>query len=224
MRILSIALALLALGSAAGAQPAGPYFTALSGISPGEGGAAPAFGAALGWQTGRRLGFEVEIGSVHRLDLSDDSRPFPASSAALFGRLSIPLPTIETTGRLLTYQTNAAISTGPVGRWTLNASAGGGVANLRRTTTMAFPTFDFDFSAIDLTSPVLLMPTRMEWTWTERRIAGSQSALCLNAGGSVAYAVTERFSIGLDARYLHAFFGEDGFDSGRVTGRAGWRF
>jgi hypothetical protein len=137
-----------------------------------------------------------------------------------------PQPIFESSGRLITFQTNALVSTGSGSRWTITAMAGGGVAHLRRRTRIGFPNivvpplgpFSFD------TPPLPFDINRLEFTWTEREITTSDSALCLNAGGAVEFALTRRFTAGVDARYLHAFFATGGLDTARVAARLRWRF
>lgn len=76
------------------------------------------------------------------------------------------------------------------------------------------PPFPFppDFSLHDL------LPTETVVVRSSR----SQNALCLNAGGIVEYAWAARRFLGVDARYLHAFF-DRGLNLRRVTARARWQ-
>ena len=225
--VLSLVLTTL-LAPVAGAQDAGPFVSGFAGVSAGDGSAAPTGGASAGWMSTRRLGFEIEIAGAGGLDLLDED-DFPR---ILNPRPTIfPQPTFESSGRLITFQTNALVSTAPAGRWTITAVAGGGVAHLRRRTRIAFPDivfpplgfpplgpFSFD------TPPPPFDISRLDFTWTEREITTSDSALCLNAGGAVEFALTRRLSAGVDARYLHAFFANDGLDTARVAARFRWRF
>ena len=218
---LLILLGVLAFARAAAAQIAGPYASGVAGMSAGEGGAAPAGGAAVGWMSSRHVGFEIEIAFAPHLDLrSDDGMPRIAAST--FARF--PAPTFESRGRLLTFQTNALLSTGWRGRWSITLAGGGGAANLRRTTKLGYPSIVFPtgFFPVGEFPGVVLPP--LEFTWTEQEITASSSALCLNVGGLVDYALTRGVSAGMDARYLHAFFGERGMHNARVAGRVSWRF
>jgi hypothetical protein len=97
------------------------------------------------------------------------------------------------------------------------------VANLRQRTKVGYPDFlfppDFLFGSLFIGELTSLGFPRIE-----REIISSDSALCLNAGGNVEYAVTRRISAGVDARYLHVFFGEEGLRTARVLGAISWRF
>ena len=220
--LLSFALT-TCLASLASAQDAGPFVSGFGGVSAGDGSAAATGGASVGWMSTRRLGFEVEIAGAGGLDLLDEDdfprilNPFPAI---------FPQPTFESAGRLITFQTNALVSTGSDARWMITAIAGGGVAHLRRRTRIGFPDivfpplgpFSFD------TPPLPFDISRIDYSWTEREITTSDSALCLNAGGAVEFALTRRLTAGVDARYVHAFFANDGLDTARVAARMRWRF
>ena len=220
--LLSLLLTTL-VAPLARAQDAGPFVSGFAGVSAGDGAAAPTGGASAGWMSTRGLGFELEIAGAGGLDLLDEDD---------FPRILDPLPTIfppptfESSGRLITFQTNALVSTRSGGRWTITALAGGGVAHLRRRTRFGFsdivfpPLGPFSFD----TPPLPFDISRLEFTWREREITSSDSALCLNAGGAVEFALTRRLSAGVDARYLHAFFAHDGLDTARVAARFRWRF
>ena len=224
MRTTLLSLVLLGrLAAPANAQDSGPYLSGFGGLSAGDGSAAAAAGGSVGWMASPRVGFELELALTPGLELFDEDRfprilgPFPSI---------FPPPTFESTGRLITFQTNALASTGPRGRWTITALGGGGVAHLRRRTTVGFPSIVFPpgiFGSFEFTgSPFDL--DRLEYSWIERELTASDSALCLNAGGLVEFAITRRLSAGVDARYQHAFFGDEGLDTARVTARVRWNF
>ena len=211
------------LAAPAGAQGTGPYVAGFGGVSAGDGSAAPAGGASFGWMSPRGVGFEIEIAGVAKLDLLDED-DFPRALGPM--PAIFPQPTFESTGRLITFQTNALVSTGPRGRWTITPVAGGGVGHLRRRLEFGFPNIVIPpgfFGPFDFTSAPFDFG-RLEYSWIEREVTSSESALTLNAGGLVEFALTRRLSTGVDARYLHAFFGEDGLDTARVAARVRWSF
>lgn len=198
----------------------GPYVSGRAGVSAGDGSSAPVGAAAIGWMTSRRVGFELEVAVATGLDLTGDRdvTRFTRPATSIF-----PLPTFESSGRLITFQTNALVSTGWRGRWNITAIAGGGVANLRQRTRIGY--LDFAFPADFLFGSGFLGElTSLGLPWIEDEIVSSDSALCLNAGGSVEHAITRRISAGVDARYLHAFFGEEGLRTARILGGISWRF
>jgi hypothetical protein len=151
----------------------------------------------------RRLAFELEINVSPGLDFGElglfRNRPIPVPIPVRIPFPPFPEPTLDATGRLLTFQTNVAAA----------------LDILYRFPDLIVPV---DFS----TQPVVLPPLQFEIF--EERISRSERALCLNAGGIVEYDLRSRISLGVDARYLYAFFNRDGMHSARVTVRGRWRF
>ena len=222
-RAACVAILLLTTTSAS-AQTAGPYVTGHVGLSGGDGGAAPAAGGSVAYMTSRRLAFELEINVSPGLDFGDlglfRNRPIPVPIPVRIPFPPFPEPTLDATGRLLTFQTNVAAALNTDGKLRVFAAGGGGVAHLHQDILYRFPDLivPVDFS----TQPVVLPPLQFEIF--EERISRSESALCLNAGGIVEYDLRSRISLGVDARYLYAFFNRDGMHSARVTVRGRWRF
>jgi hypothetical protein len=228
-RVIGMLLVVFVSAPAA-AQTVGPYLTGHVGLSGGDGGAALGGGGAVGYMTPRRLGFELEINVSPGLDFGDLGllRNFPSSPLPT----RFPEPTIDATGRLLTFQTNVVAALASSGRLRVLVSGGGGVANLRRNVVSRIPTLvlppDFTFPDFDFLDPNtdlsgFVFPD-LEYEIVERRSSGSENALCLNAGGTVEYAMTPGVAVGVDARYTHGYFNRDGLHGARVVARARWHF
>jgi len=199
--------------------------TAGGGISAGDGGPAGTAVAAAGYLTGRRIGFELEIGVTPGLDL-------PGPDVVIQGTpgLSIfPLPTYEITGRLVTLHTNVIFELPATGRLRVFAVAGGGVGSLEQRVRIQRPAavlgvprgLGRELQGLGLIPPSL--------TAMDIRRTVSDTGLSLNGGGTVEYGLTERLGAGLDARYVHVFVNNRGFldgglDLARITGRVSWRF
>jgi hypothetical protein len=201
------------------AQASGPYVSGHIGVSGGDGGAALAAGGSVGYMTPRRIGFEIELSVSPGLDFGDlgrlNGRPqFPVP-------LPIPIeePSIDATGRLLTFHTNVVASLPTGGKLRVFVVGGGGVANLDQDALFRFPEFVIPPNFAD--NPTLVP---LDVVTVEHRTSRSENALSLNAGGIVEYAWTARFSLGVDARYTHAFFEREGLNTARVAARATWRF
>lgn len=222
---LAAPLLLLAFAGPSLAQSVGPYVSGHVGVLGGDGGAAVAAGGAVGFMTTRRIGFELELSAWPGLDFGDlgfsrELPPFPAF---------IPAPTLDAKGRVLTFETNVVADVGSAGKVRLFVVAGGGVANVRRDIHYRYPDFIFPPEFVlppdlDLPPGFTLPPPRLEFLILERQISSSESALCLNAGGIVEYAFSSQLSLGVDARYSHAFANRGGMDNARVTVRVGWQF
>jgi Outer membrane protein beta-barrel domain len=207
----------LSVAAIASAQGAGPYVSGHVGVSGGEGGGQLTGGGAVGYMTPRRLGFELEVSATPDLDLEDlGVRNLPPP-----GIVPIPAPTLNVTGRLLTFQTNTVAALPSGGKLRAFVVGGGGVANLQEDLTYRYR--DLLFSTLDPNNPVLIVPT-LQYNLVERRISRSENALCLNVGGIVEYAFKPRFTLGVDARYQHAFFNSDSLQTARVAARIRWGF
>jgi hypothetical protein len=215
VRRLLVVVYLLGAVSPALAQTTGPYVSGFGSFSTGDGGGAPAGGGSVGWMSARHLGFEVEVAAAWDLDFADDG---PRIATDVFLPSIFPLPTFESRGRLLTYQTNAVVSTGWRDRWNVSLIGGGGVASLRRDTRIGYPVISFP----ELFGPPL--PSELAVTIVTRDFTTTESALSLNLGGQVEYALTRRLGVAVEGRYLHAFLSAEPLDTGRVAGRIVWRF
>ena len=206
----SFLLLLIGMGSAT-AQPAGPYVSGHVGASGGDGGGALIAGAAVGYMSPHRLAFELEIGVSPDVDF----RPPPFAILTIF-----PAPTFESTGRLLWLQTNAIVTVVDAGKLRAAVVAGGGIVNVRRETSYSYafaaPFFTFTGAPLPTIPISYLPPPSSTYTTIE-------SALSLNAGGIVDYALTRRLRVGVDARYMHGFF-SDPWKTARVAGRVQWQF
>jgi hypothetical protein len=202
------AIALFAGIGTAAAQPAGPYVAGHAGTSGGDGGGAIVAGAAVGYMSPRRLAFELEISVRPGLDI-----PTPdAIVLAIY-----PAPTFEGRGRMVWLQTNAVATVVDAGKLRAAVVAGGGAVNLHREITYSLPLPIFSGG---ITLPVL---PALPFPYENRRVTSAETALALNAGGIVDYAVTRRLRVGVDARYEHAFF-SDAWKTARVAARAQWGF
>jgi hypothetical protein len=207
MRALaSCAIVLLASAGSAAAQPAGPYVTGHVGATGGDGGSALITGAAAGYMSPRRLAFELEISVSPDVD-------FPGPP---FSILSIfPAPSFDVDGRMLWLQTNAVATLVDAGKLRAAVIAGGGVVNVRRTIT-----YDFPVPTVIFSNPLLSFPLPYPYNTT---VTGTETAMSLNAGGIVDYALTKHLRVGVDARYMHAFLNQP-MKAARVTWRAQWQF
>lgn len=207
MRLLAIsAIVLLAAIGPAAAQPTGPYVTGHVGATGGDGGGALITGAAAGYMSPRRLAFELEVSVSPDVD-------FPSPP---FSILSIfPAPTIDIEGRMLWLQTNAVATVVDAGKLRAAIIAGGGVVNVRRTIDYGYP-----FPTLLLSSTFAPIPLPYPY---DMRVTSTETAMSLNAGGIVDYALTKHLRIGVDARYMHAFLNEP-MKAARVTARAQWGF
>ena len=221
-------LVLAFIASTVSAQPAGPYVAGLAGISGGDSGTSFAGGAAVGYMTPHRLGFELEIGIAPGLHFDDLGLPRiqPVVFTSVF-----PPPSREATGRVLTFQSNVVAALTRQGRLQVSIVGGGGVANRRQDITLrypeilfpgGFPTFPtFPFTDRD---PLPPFPFPLDFEIREQRTSRSDNALCLNAGGLVEYTLSSQLTAGADVRYAHAFFSANAWDAARVTARLRWRF
>ena len=207
MRALaSCAIVLLASVGSAAAQSPGPYVTGHVGATGGDGGGALITGAAAGYMSPRRLAFELEISVSPDVDF-----PVPP-----FSILSIfPAPSFDVEGRMVWLQTNAVATLVDAGKLRAAVIAGGGVVNVRRTVTYDFPVPLRIFS-----DPLLSLSLPYPYNST---VTSTETAMSLNAGGIVDYALTKHLRVGVDARYMHAFLYEP-MKAARVTGRAQWQF
>jgi hypothetical protein len=205
------------------AQTTGPYLSGHVGLSGGDGGGVVTGGGAVGYMMPRRLGFELEVNATPDLDFEDLGllTNFPPRLTPSPLIPSFPAPTINVSGRLLTFQTNAVVALTSSGKLRAFVVGGGGVANLQEDLRYRYP--DIVFPTFDPNTPVLIVPP-LQYTLVERRTSRSENALCLNIGGIVDYALKSRFAIGVDARYIHAFFNRDAVKTARVAARIRWQF
>ena len=112
-------------------------------------------------------------------------------------------------------QTNAVATLVDAGKLRAAVIACGGVVNVRRTITYGFPTFPVIFS-----NPLLSLPLPFPYNST---VTSTETAMSLNAGGIVDYALTKHLRVGVDARYMHAFLYQP-MKAARVTARGQWMF
>ena len=207
MRALAAcAIVLLASIGSAAAQSPGPYVTGHVGATGGDGGGALITGAAAGYMSPRRLAFELEISVSPDVDFPTP----PISILSIF-----PAPSVDIEGRMLWLQTNGVATLVDAGKLRAAVIAGGGVVNVRRTITYDFPVPPLIFS-----NPLLSLPLPYPYNST---VTSTETAMSLNAGGIVDYALTKHLRVGVDARYMHAFLYEP-MKAARVTGRVQWQF
>jgi hypothetical protein len=203
--VISVIVLLAGIGPAA-AQSAGPYVTGHVGATGGDGGGALITGAAAGYMSPRRLGFELEVSVSPNVD-------FPPPE---FSILSIfPAPTFDIEGRMLWLQTNAVATVVDAGKLRAAVIGGGGVVNIRRTITYEFPVPTLLISRT-------LVPFPLPYPY-DTTVTSTETAMSLTAGGIVDYALTKHLRVGVDARYMHAFLYEP-MRAARVTARAQWGF
>lgn len=192
------------------------FISGSAGLSAGDGGAAPAIAIAAGYLTPRRIGFEVEFGFLPDLDFPTPGVVIQSPTIQIF-----PPLIFESTGRILTLHTNVLFPLTRSGKLRVLALGGGGVAAVREhrrvqseafVFTPGFPTIP-GFEVPPFSSPALDVSTTV-----------TDTALSLNLGGIIEYAVTDRLGVGVDARYGHVFLDENGLDMGRITGKVSWRF
>ncbi len=208
MRALaSCAIVLFASVGSAAAQSAGPYLTGHVGATGGDGGGALITGFAAGYMSPRRLAFELEVSVSPGVE-------FPTPPFAI---LSIfPVPSFDVEGRMVWLHTNVVATLVDAGKLRAAVIAGGGVVNVRREIT-------YDFPVPTRISPGLfstLLPLPFPDNTT---VTSTETAMSLNVGGVVDYALWTRLRVGVDARYVHAFLYEP-MKSARVTGRVQWQF
>jgi opacity protein-like surface antigen len=211
------AFMLLIDSTAASAQMGIPYVAGHIGSSAGDGGAALAGGATVGYITPRRLGFELEISAAPDLDFGDLG--LAGNIPALPVR--VPLPTIEARGRLLTFQTNATAALPASSRIRAYVGAGGGIANLQQDILYRLPILVPPVNPDFTNGPVLIQPV---FNTIEQRVSRTENALCLNVGGAVDYVLGSRLALGFDARYTHAFFDRESVHTARFGVRLRWQF
>src|SRR5262245_62075878 len=132
------ALVMLSIPAMASAQAGVPYVAGHIGTSAGDGGAALAAGAAVGYITPRRLGFELDVSATPDLDFGDLGVTPTSTTTPLLLPL---LPSIEARGRVLTFQTNALALLASGGKMRAFVSGGGGIANLKQDILYRLPVF-----------------------------------------------------------------------------------
>lgn len=209
----------------------GSYVSVAPGISAGDGGAAPSVSVSAGYVTPRRVGFEVEFSYTDRLDLRDDrfpriqSSPMPRSfdplgfqdvtALGLMSILIFPPIDLNTSGRLVSFHTNAVGEIATTRRFRAMVSAGGGVAALRQRTHLRFG---------PLNLPLPLGAPMIDIQPYESVVTTSDTGLSLGAGMTLEYRVTRSVGLGGDVRYQHVFLDPGDFDHARVGARLTWRF
>ena len=167
---------------------AGPYVTGHVGATGGDGGGALITGAAAGYMSPRRLAFELEVSVSPDVD-------FPTPP---FSILSIfPAPTFNVEGRMVWLQTTSsrALST--------QEAAGRDHRRRRRRQRPSGDHLRLSGSNADPSqspSPLLLPPFP-----DNRTMTSTETAMSLNAGGVVDYALWTHLRVGVDARYMHGF-------------------
>lgn len=212
VRIALVALCTLAAAAPARAQNAAPYVLGEVGGSFGDGGAAPAVAVGFGYLTARKIGFEIELSYVPDLDLGDPGIP----RIAVF-----PPITVQSSGRLLSFQTNAVgVLQGSGTKFRAFVLAGGGVADLKQKISVRFP--DFDLRFFDNLVGLGLVPPPITFRDVTRET--SDANLLLGVGAGIEYEITRRLAVGTSVRYQHVFSEPRSLDLARASIRASWRF
>lgn len=113
--------------------------------------------------------------------------------------------------------TNVLYELSAGGRLRVIAGAGGGVANIERRTRISRPEVTLPFLEELGFEPFTLPAIDIDRT-------SSDTALSLNAGGTIEYAWTDRLGAGADVRYVHVAASGGGLDTARVIARIRWQF
>ena len=210
---LAAIVALTLLGATAGAALAqeipetGGRFFGLVGGAFGDGDTTALISGGAGLRLTRQLGLDFEVLYAHDLGLPTDTDVIIQTFGAAFA----PVERLERS-RLVAFLTKMTVEF-PLahGRVWPYLTGGGGVGNLRQTTTFRnlplplaeelgvqiFPPLDFDVTANDL---------------------------ALTIGGGVDVPLWKGFGVGADVRYLRLLDDTDGFDFAFVTSRISYRF
>jgi hypothetical protein len=208
MRVFAAFVIVLLAGiGPAAAQSAGPYVTGHAGATGGDGGGALITGAAAGYMSPHRLGFELEISVSPDVD-------FPQPPFSILSSI-FPAPKIDIEGRMLWLQTNVVATVVEAGKLRAAVVGGGGVVNVERTIAYGYP-----YPTPLLSSTLVPIPLPFPY---DMRVTTTETAMSLNAGGIVDYALTKHLRVGVDARYMHAFLNES-MKAARVTARGQWGF
>ena len=229
------ALLLAALGSLFCPSPGraqNVFISGGAGLSAGDGGTAPVFDAAAGFEASRVMAFEIAFAGSPGLDfgrreLGGTTLPFPGGNPFVFP----PLVT-TTTGNVYALHGNVVARIVKRGRMSVSLHAGGGVSTVERRMhvtreAVTFPGFP-DFPGLPgvpnlPTRPglgsVLFEPIGIPRLDETRH--SSQSGLSLTGGARLDFRLNRHVGIGGAVGYDHVFI-TDGFDVVRTTARVTW--
>ena len=153
-----------------------------AGVSLGDGGLTPSFGAALSYWPIRHVGIEFELAYSRNLEFTIDLCPAPLV-CILGGRLPAK-------GRSLSLIPHLVVEPRPWGRVRPYALAGVGLAHLRQRYTLGAGATDRQ--RVD----TLVVPVEL---------TRSKKALALSVGGGLDVRISRRLGLGIDVRSRHLF-------------------
>jgi opacity protein-like surface antigen len=209
-RIAAVSLVCLLVAAPLRAQQReerGRYASFVAGMSLGDGNAALALTAGLGFRFSTRIGLEIELAYARKLDFALDLCP-PPRVCIIGGRFAV-------TGRTVSLVPHLTIELVPgSGRVRAYAQAGAGAGHVRQRYFLGPP---FTGSAGE----------RVEFT-------RSSPVFALSFGAGVTTQISKRLAIGADVRSLHLldepadparFITPSGtLSTIRVGSRVSWRF
>lgn len=224
----AIAVALLSAVPAAAQEDAGAVISASVGATAIESRTEWTVSGTAGYRFNRYAGLEIEVTSVPTLKSA-----FPSSAGgSIVPTVStapnispgpvgyvVPLPTYSNpNGDATVVTTNIRVEMPvPTGRLTPYFAGGGGVAELRHSSDLAFPIVVGPL--VTSPGPVTPVPIR---TATEH-LASVSTALALTIGGGVSVRITPHASIDGDLRYFR-MLAETNTNAGRFSVGARYRF
>lgn len=154
-----------------------------AGVSLGDGGVAPSFGAALSYWPTRHVGVEFELAYSKNLEFAIDLCPAPLV-CVLGGQFPVK-------GRSLSLIPHLVFESRPWRKFRPYVLAGVGIAHLRQRYTVVGPEIVGGQVVETLLVPV-------EFTRSKR-------AFALSVGGGVDVRISHRLGLGVDIRSRHLF-------------------
>lgn len=190
-------------------------------LAAGDGGPAAAIGVASGFQLAPHAGFEIEGLYIPDQDFDRGDIVLPAI---------FPVPRVDVGGRTVAFL-SSFVTDLQVGRLRPYAQFGGGIANVRRTLTIAYPPGILAGTTVVVSNAGMRAPSIDGRPLPILRPVTARIAendLALTAGAGLDVRVWKRLSLAADVRYLRFFETTQGLagvqNITRIGVRTSWWF